>query len=183
LNKKEYNTLYYLKNKEIILKNVKDYQQNNKQKIKLRKRNHYLLNQKEIKEKACKYYENNKENILKQHKSVQHKTNEYMRNKRKTDINFKISQRIRCRTRFYIKNKEISTQELVGCDWKTLKIYLENQFKDGMCWENMHLWEIDHIKPLSKFNLENLDEQKKAAHYTNLQPLYMIDNRKKKDKY
>ena len=74
--------------------------------------------------------------------------------------------------------------ELVGCTIEELKIYLEKQFKEGMTWENRGIvWHIDHIKPISKFDLTNEEEQKKCFHYTNLQPLFAIDNLRKSNKY
>ena len=54
-----------------------------------------------------------------------------------------------------------------------------------MTWENYGLetWHLDHIKPVSKFNLLDVDEQKKCFHYTNLQPLWAKDNIKKSNKF
>jgi len=62
---------------------------------------------------------------------------------------------------------------------------LETKFLEGMDWDNYGIygWHIDHIKPCSLFNLENIEEQKKCFHYTNLQPLWAIDNLKKGNKY
>ncbi len=37
-------------------------------------------------------------------------------------------------------------------------------------------WNIDHIVPLVKFDLFNLQEQKKAFHYTNMRPLWFLEN-------
>ncbi len=68
------------------------------------------------------------------------------------------------------------TLELLGCSWDELKIHLENQFQDGMTWENhgYHGWHVDHIIPLA--SAKNLAELEKLCHYTNLQPLWAEDN-------
>lgn len=42
------------------------------------------------------------------------------------------------------------------------------------------MWHIDHIKPISKFDLTNIEEQKKCFNYKNLQPLWSKENLKKK---
>ena len=49
-------------------------------------------------------------------------------------------------------------------------------------WDNYGEWHIDHIKPCAKFDLTKLEDQKKCFNYTNLQPLWAIDNYKKRDK-
>jgi hypothetical protein len=72
--------------------------------------------------------------------------------------------------------------EYLGCTLEELKIHLESQFKEGMNWGNYGKWEIDHIFPLSKADLTNLEEYKKVFHYTNLQPLWKAENRSKGNK-
>ena len=49
-----------------------------------------------------------------------------------------------------------------------------------MTFENIH---IDHIKPVSIFNLDDPDEFMKCSHYTNLQPLFIKDNLEKHNKW
>lgn len=42
-----------------------------------------------------------------------------------------------------------------------------------MNWENHGvIWEIDHIKPCSSFDLTNNDHQKQCFHFSNHQPLF-----------
>lgn len=60
--------------------------------------------------------------------------------------------------------------------------HLEKQFDENMNWDNYGTyWHVDHIKPLSKFDLEK--EFNKAWELSNLQPLEAIKNLKKGNKY
>lgn len=80
--------------------------------------------------------------------------------------------------------KSDKTEKLIGITIKELKLYIEKQFKDDMTWDNygFYGWHIDHIIPLSSFDLTKAEEQKKAFHYTNLQPLWAKENMQKGSK-
>ena len=73
---------------------------------------------------------------------------------------------------------------LFGCKIDFLMGYLESKFTSGMTWKNHKLygWHIDHIIPLSSFDLTDRDQYLKACHYTNLQPLWAVDNIRKGNK-
>ena len=81
-----------------------------------------------------------------------------------------------------VKSKH--TEELLGCSIEYLRHYLENQFTEGMTWENYgkNGWHIDHIIPLDYFDITDSEQQKRAWHYTNLRPLWAIDNLRKNNK-
>jgi hypothetical protein len=74
--------------------------------------------------------------------------------------------------------KSIKTTELLGASKEEVWKHLESQFKEGMTRENNTRkgWHIDHIKPMTSFNLNDPEEQKKCCHYTNLQPLWWWEN-------
>lgn len=82
------------------------------------------------------------------------------------------------------KGKNGSAVKDLGCSIEELKIYLESKFLLNMSWDNYgtYGWHVDHIIPLSQFNLSDRNEFLKACHYTNLQPLWAIDNIKKSNK-
>jgi len=73
--------------------------------------------------------------------------------------------------------KAKATYEILGADYATAAAHLESQFKDGMSWANRSEWHIDHIIPLA--SAKNEEELLKLCHYTNLQPLWAMDNLKK----
>ena len=87
-----------------------------------------------------------------------------------------LSSIVRCRTWTALKGKKTKrTMEYLKCSVEELKIHLENQFTDGMTWENQGKWHIDHIIPL-KYGNPTLEETIDRLHYTNTQPLWAVDN-------
>lgn len=64
-----------------------------------------------------------------------------------------------------------------------LKDWLERQFDSNMSWDNYgrgkNKWNIDHEYPLDLIDLNNRIQLLPVLHYTNLQPMWNIDNRKK----
>ena len=77
-----------------------------------------------------------------------------------------------------------SWEKTVGYTILELKEHLEKQFVDGMSWDNYGEWHIDHIKPISSFNFENVKDPafKRYWALNNLQPLWAKDNWNKRKK-
>lgn len=100
-----------------------------------------------------------------------------------SDPLFKLRNALRTRLHHALngKSKASSTVELLGCTLKQLRERLESMFDDGMTWENYGKWHIDHITPMSKFDLSKASEQKQACNWINLQPLWAKDNFEKHD--
>src|SRR5258705_2705793 len=105
----------------------------------------------------------------------------YQKVKLKTDIIHKLKQRLRQRIYKAIKleYKSGSAVKDLGCSIEEFKAYIEQRFRPGMSWENWGEWHLDHIKPLSLFNLQDREELLKACNYTNYQPLWAEENIKK----
>jgi protein-arginine kinase activator protein McsA len=164
---------YINDNKEKVLLSYKIYRENNKERILKNKKENYYKNIDKIKIYRKKYNKENREYF-----------NKWEKNKVKTDILFKISRNMRSRIRVFLKKTKIiknnKTFDIVGCEPSKLKIYIEQQFQNGMSWDNYGVWHIDHIIPLSSAKSE--EEIYKLCHYTNLQPLWGIDNIKKGNK-
>lgn len=127
-----------------------------------------------------KEYDKERQQELKSKKSEQKLINYH---KRKSDALYRIKRSLRARLYFAVKNnsKFSSTIKLLGCTMDEFKAYLESKFKNGMNWNNYGFngWHIDHIVPCASFDLTKPEQQKKCFHYTNLQPLWAIENLKK----
>ena len=160
---KEYSKKHYQANKE----RIKEYQKANKERIKEYSKEYKKNN----KEKTKEYRKANKEHI-KEYKK------EYNKERRKKDPLFKLKCNLRSRTCLAFKNKGYNkntrTQEMLGVNWEVCKAHIEKQFTKGMSWSNYGEWHIDHIIPLASANTE--EELKKLCHYSNLQPLWAVDN-------
>jgi len=70
--------------------------------------------------------------------------------------------------------------EYLGCSAEYFKEYIQSKMTFEMNFDNIH---YDHIKPVSKFNLEDEEELLKCCHYTNFQPLMSTDNLEKSNKW
>jgi hypothetical protein len=78
------------------------------------------------------------------------------------------------------KMKAASAVRDLGCTIEFLKDWLESKFTPEMTWENYGpVWHIDHVKPLTAFDLTDPEQAKAACHYTNLQPLPASENIRK----
>ena len=125
-------------------------------------------------------------------KNNREKINKRERDRKKVDIQFKLACNLRTRLLSAIKRetKIGSAVKDLGCSVKELKIYLESQFYPNsitgevMSWENygFYGWHIDHIKPLSKFDLSKTGQFLEACNYKNLQPMWAEENLIKGDK-
>ena len=177
----------------------KDYHQANKEKLKEWNKNNYYLkmedpNFRELRKKRNQNYYNSNKDKISTHRSTRSerdKTNKYYMNKRKTDPNYAISCNVSSRIRTALKrNKFTSSEYLTGCSISDLRIYIESLWEEGMSWDNYgnpngnhtHCWHLDHIIPCNAFDLTKLEQQKICFHYTNMQPLWAIDNLRKGDK-
>jgi len=133
-----------------------------------------------------KVREQNRRHKEKYYFEIMDKLSVWKKERYSSDPNYKLS--IILRTRFYkfIKkeSKSSSVIQNLGCTIDELKLYIEGQFQQGMTWGNwaLHGWHIDHKIPLSSFDLTKPEEQRKAFHYTNLQPLWAEENWRKSNK-
>lgn len=134
----------------------------------------YEENPEPKKAQSVEYYKNNKPKAMAQSKL-------YKRHKAATDPRFVLVKRLRSRLLTALKNtiwkKNTKFSEYIGCDRDTLMSHIESQFVEGMSWDNRNLWHIDHKIPLISAKTE--EELYKLCHYTNLQPMWAVENIRK----
>jgi len=138
----------------------------------------YRIENKEYYNNYChNHYHNNKEWYR-----------EWNRNKNKNDLSHRLKKitavRINQALKAYNALKQDRTIEYLGCNMEEYTQHLESLFTPEMSWDNYgEYWEIDHIKPICKFNLLNEEEMYECFHYKNTQPLTKPENREKSGKY
>lgn len=153
-NWKEYRKRYYLKNKEKILERNKEYHKT--------------------------YYLNNKEKIIK-------KSSDRMINLYNSDPYFRLVSSYRRKLKRILifptrkkHNRYLDVRNFISCTRSDLREQFERSFPDGCNWDNYGIiWEIDHIIPISNFDLNKDEDVKKCFHYSNLRPILKSENRKK----
>ena len=185
--RQEYERQYREKNKEKIKESLKIWYQRNKE-LQKEKSKKYRLEHAEWKKKYDSDY-GKTEKVKKYRKEWgvknRDKMNVYQKERFKRDIIFRISHNCRTRIKIFIRkglgDKKINTFKYIGCNWTELKEHIENKFVNGMTWDNYGKWHIDHIIPLSSSKAE--EDVIRLCHYTNLQPLWAIDNLRKSNKY
>jgi hypothetical protein len=162
---------YYEKNRKKILKKSRERYQNNKESILKKEREYYQNNKESILERNREYYENNIEKILKGQ-------NEYVKKRYSSDPIFRTICSLRDQTRRLGDYKNDSTIKIIGCSAK--EFWEMNGSPSSEELKSLH---IDHIIPLSWFDMTNEDHVRVASHHTNLQYLTADDNWAKSDRY
>lgn len=178
----------------------KEYRDRQKENIKEKNTSYYKMNKNRILSKNKEYRENNSDRINQQRieyrsrpdvkEHIKEKNREYLpikkmkiRERRKIDVDFQLSEILRSKLHKMLKNQKTSYAKYIGCDIEWLKAWLSFRFDDKMSWDNFgSYWQIDHILPLSGFNFTNENDVRICFHWTNLQPLSSEENRVKSNK-
>lgn len=96
------------------------------------------------------------------------------------DVKLVHSLRSRMRDALRRNSKATTTVKFLGCSIEDFWIYLESKFEPGMSRENLgKVWHIDHIVPCALFDLSNPEHQRRCFHFSNLQPLFALENQRK----
>ena len=149
---------------------------------------------KKYREENKEYYHKKTQEHYQKDPSYYHKKSILWRKKAKQDLNkgiiIKVHENISNAIRKSCKdlgfNKNSNALEIIGLkSWEEFRKYIESYWEEGMSWDNYGKnyktdWSIDHTIP--KSSATTLDEVYKLNHYTNLKPMWHIDNVKKNNK-
>jgi len=94
----------------------------------------------------------------------------------------RVAAAVRSRLRRALVSKTEPSRACLGCTPEFFKKYLESQFLPGMTWDNFGKWHMDHIVPLSAFDLTDSNEMRVACNWTNIRPLWAKANLRKSSK-
>ena len=164
---------YYEKRREEKAAYNRQYRREHHEEIAVRKREYCHEHREEIAARRREYRHKHREEVA-----------AYFRERYQTNIQYRLTCGLRTRLRRALKGntKSGSAVRDLGCSIPELVTHLESQFQEGMTWDNYGEWQIDHIVPLSSFDLTNREQLLQACHYMNLQPLWAYENDSKKAK-
>jgi hypothetical protein len=166
--------------KECSNKWKEEYRLKNPEKIKLQTK---IYNLKHKEEKSIR----DKNHRIKNKEILRIKSTIYIRQRRRTDVNFRLLSLLRLRLHHALVNnyKSDRTINLIGCDIEQLKNHLQQTaIQNGYLDFNINNYDskkfnIDHITPCCCFELNCSYHQKLCFNYKNLQILTRHENCKK----
>lgn len=182
---------YYHRNREACRRRSASYKEQNREEIKRKNREAKSAwreaNPSEARRQWIAYAKNNRERMNNNKRAWNKKNRAKINSQRqaliKADPSERLLQSLRRRARAALMGvgKADSTRTLLGISLPEFRQHIENQFSDGMSWDSYGYrgWHLDHKEPCATFDLTDPEQQKVCFHYTNLQPLWALDNLRK----
>ena len=105
---------------------------------------------------------------------------EWCKKEHDTNMNYRIKKSLASRLRNVLKKND-TTMNYVGCNIQYLREWFEYNFTEEMTWNNYgSYWSIDHIIPVCKFDLTDENQKLKCWNWSNMKPVPVNFNSKKK---
>lgn len=178
---------HYQKNSEDIKKKASEYRQNNPETIKeWREKNkeHLLQYDKEYREQnreqriayTKEWKKRNKSKVIAYRRKYSEKYYQIPEVKLRRNVSSHIRKALA---------KDGSCADYLPFTIPELKKHLEEQFTEGMTWDNYGEWHIDHIVPAAWFSATSVDSEefRRCWSLDNLQPLWASENISKGSTY
>lgn len=110
--------------------------------------------------------------------------NRLLKVQRQRDPGFRLRSYFRSRLATLVRAKGpkrfSSSHDVLTYSSTELRQHLEALFAAGMSWENYgRVWEVDHIVPVTQFDLTRVDEARTCFALKNLRPLRVAENRRR----
>ena len=137
------------------------------------------------KEHLNKYIKEYRENNV---DKIRQTKRDYERNRKSRDPIYKLISNFRTAIYTVLKESNVDKYghyfDILQYTPEELIKHLEYQFTDGMIWENYGEWHVDHIKPISSFNIVEMGDEEfmKCWSLDNLQPMWGEENIRKSNK-
>ncbi len=152
-----------------------------------KQRQYKLKNAERLHQRDLAYYartreirlQKGKEYLAKNRPARNNYIREYKKKKRLEDPSFRIYENLRKRIwKVMARGCKSSTSiNLLGCDLAQYKQWLEFTFTEDLTWDNYgSQWHIDHVIPISSFDLTIPEQQQAAFHWTNTRAASVKEN-------
>ena len=131
-----------------------------------------------------KFLERSRSSVRKWKKSHPDKAREQKRRYRKNP-RYRSIQSLRNAVRRAVRlgQKRFCSSKYLGIDLRGARQYIESMLRPEWTWDNYgKVWQIDHIFPIAKANLDDPVEVFAVSNYRNLRPISVAENMAKKDK-
>ena len=159
----------------------KKYRQNNKEYMSNKSKNWYEENKEHRKEYLKEYREKNVDKIRKIKR-------DYERNRKHNDPTYKLIANFRTAIYTVLKENNMDKYghyfDILKYSPEELVVHLENQFTEGMEWDNYGEWHVDHRLPITSFNFREVGDNEfmRCWELNNLQPMWGDENISKSNK-
>ena len=159
----------------------KKWREKNKESVKEYVKSWYEQNKEHRKEYIKEYHKNNIDKIRKTKR-------DYERNRKARDPLYKLISNFRTAIYTVLKESNVDKYghyfDVLQYTPEELITHLELQFKDDMSWDNYGVWHVDHMLPITSFDIREMGDEEfmKCWSLDNLQPMWGEENIRKSNK-
>ena len=159
----------------------KKWREKNKESVKEYVKSWYEQNKEHRKEYIKEYHKNNIDKIRKTKR-------DYERNRKARDPIYKLISNFRTAIYTVLKESNVDKYghyfDILQYTPEELITHLELQFKDDMSWDNYGVWHVDHMLPITSFDIREMGDEEfmKCWSLDNLQPMWGEENIRKSNK-
>ena len=157
---------------------------------------YYESNKKKISEYYSDWREDKKEHLKEYQKKWREENRDklrktkrdYQQHLRDTDPIYKLISNFRTAIYTVLKESNVDKYghyfDVLQYTPEELITHLELQFKDDMSWDNYGIWHVDHMLPITSFDIREMGDEEfmKCWSLDNLQPMWGEENIRKSNK-